>query len=88
LIGRSDKNLEVTINSIRKEAERHIPSLEKKTLRSIDICFRPFEMNDEELITVGSNEFSRVAAVNGQEGEGITLAPALAQHTIDLLIQR
>ena len=85
LIGRSDSNVDTIAGKIRNEAERYIPGLRGKTLRRIDICFRPFEAEKVELVTAGEAPFERVIAINGQEGEGITLAPALARVALDRL---
>ncbi|WP_062439971.1 NAD(P)/FAD-dependent oxidoreductase [Herbidospora daliensis] len=85
VVGQSHDNLDYVVQRIRAEAERHIPGLMGRTLRSIDICFRPFELHRKQLIVRGQGNYRGVVSVNGQEGEGMTLAPALARRAVDLL---
>ena len=85
LIGRSDTDIAPIISSIRREAERHIPRLKSEVLRQVDICFRPYESDAVLFASAGLPPFERVVSINGQEGEGITLAPALGRTAIELL---
>ena len=85
LIGRSDRQVDRIVRRIRIEAERHIPALRNKTIRRVDICFRPFEPARTDFVSVGDTPYDRVVAINGQEGEGMTLAPALARRAVDFL---
>jgi glycine/D-amino acid oxidase-like deaminating enzyme len=85
LIGRSDVDIGPIIKSIRQEAERHIPGLKPEVLRRVDICFRPYDPQATPFVVAGPPPFEKVASINGQEGEGITLAPALGKSAIELL---
>lgn len=86
LVGRSAENLEGVIAKIRVEAKRYLPALERGELRAVHVCFRPFESGTTGYVRAGNACYHRVVAITGQEGEGITLAPALARKALDLVI--
>ncbi|HEV7937896.1 MAG TPA: FAD-dependent oxidoreductase [Solirubrobacteraceae bacterium] len=85
LVGRSDSGLDTLIAKVRHEAERYIPSLKGHPVRSVGLCYRPFESGTCEHVCSGTGDYARVVTINGQEGEGITLAPALARLALDIL---
>ncbi len=82
LVGWSTDGTEKVANAILDDAHRYIPGLNQSRIRRIDVCWRPFDRTGEEEMVraVGGSRIAK--AITAQEGEGITLAPYLADRVV------
>jgi glycine/D-amino acid oxidase-like deaminating enzyme len=84
-MGFSDRGLDPVIDRIRQEACRYLPALAGRRVRRVDVCFRPMAVGERRLLIQGQDDHARVVAITGQEGDGITFAPALANRALAML---